>query len=206
MRSITPDSIDNIIKYVDSLIQHGSAYNKLSAMDLAGRWSLTFSTEEKYMLLPKGTKLFVDVYADKADGNNYDKYTEDQKQEANKGNIKRSLTKTKPVPFNQILRFDNIFIDKLVAEGDYEYRENGDIIFDFRKTSFNFGFWKDLNLPLLFGGSPGSGNGQASYVSVTYLDPAIWIEKHFDDVKQTYFYNVYERVSMPTETEESFTI
>lgn len=203
MRSINPDSIDKIIKYGDTLIEHGSAYSKLRGTDLAGRWSLTFSTEEKYMLLPKGTKLFVDIYADEADENNYDKYTEEQKQEVNQGNKKRILTKRKPVPFNQILRFDNIFIDKLVAEGDYEYRENGDIIFDFRKTSFNFGFWKDLNLPLLFGGS---GSGQSSYVSVTYLDPAIWIEKHFDDLKQTYFYNIYERVSMPTETEQSFII
>lgn len=208
MRSINPDSIDKILKYVDTLIQHGSAYSKLQAPDLAGRWSLTFSTEEKYMLLPKGTKLFVDIYADKEDQNNYDKYTEEQKLEANQANNggKRILTKQKPVPFNQILRFDNIFVDKLVAEGDYEYRENGDIIFDFRKTSFNFGFWKDLNLPLLFGGAPGSGNGQSSYVSVTYLDPAIWIEKHYDDSKQTYFYNIYERVSMPTETEEIFII
>lgn len=63
---LAPETRDMMIGYADALIKNGSPVRTLEGLAEAmkGRWKLAFTTEERYKILPPGTRVYYDIHRD----------------------------------------------------------------------------------------------------------------------------------------------
>ena len=63
---LAPETRDMMIGYADALIKYGSPVRTLEGLAEAmkGRWKLAFTTEERYKILPPGTRVYYDIHRD----------------------------------------------------------------------------------------------------------------------------------------------
>ena len=63
---LAPETRDMMIGYADALIKNGSPVRTLEGLGEAmkGRWKLAFTTEERYKILPPGTRVYYDIHRD----------------------------------------------------------------------------------------------------------------------------------------------